>query len=558
MALNNTYDIVKAFEAIENELIASMIRNMKKHKLDEIDENKQWSMWQVEQLKSLEQYRRKNREKFGDDFKAINEKIEFLIRHAKDEGEMDQEIAILKAIKNGFKTKKAPKGATAEFFQLNEEKLEALIKATINDMEKVETAILRRADDQYRKIIYNAQVYANTGAGTYEQAVDMATKDMLSAGLNCVEYANGARHTLRDYADMAIRTATKRAYLQGEGTKRQEWGIPTVIVNKRQKPCPKCLPFCGKVLIDDVWSDGSKAGISPVTGLKYPLMSEAVAAGLYHPRCKDVHTTYFEGINTPPDGKYTRDELDEIAENYRREQKQQYAKRQAEKFGRLAKYSLDEDNQKKYKAKEREWLKHEQIFSEQASLISRKENAGPWRVDGEYINTKAYHDKFDKLDAPSTVREGVYKETVRLLDMVDGIEDEHMIAINSRTGKTLTDNLQRKGNATRTSFTAEEYTKIEACSEKIILIHNHSHNVRPSGTDIVTVAKNDKISMSIIACYDGDVYIIKSVKKEVAGIYEKYYNDLRSIYDINAAKALATNKLYVENEKHHWFDVERL
>ena len=70
--------------------------------------------------------------------------------------------------------------------------------------------MLRKANDDYRKAIYNAQIYANTGAGTYEKAVDMATKDMLSRGLNCVMYANGARHTLSDYADMAIRTASKR------------------------------------------------------------------------------------------------------------------------------------------------------------------------------------------------------------------------------------------------------------------------------------------------------------------------------------------------------------
>ena len=80
--------------------------------------------------------------------------------------------------------------------------------------------MLRMANDQYRKIIFNAQVYANTGAGTYEKAVDMATKDMLSSGLNCVEYKNGMRHTLADYVEMAIRTASKRAYLQGEGEKR--------------------------------------------------------------------------------------------------------------------------------------------------------------------------------------------------------------------------------------------------------------------------------------------------------------------------------------------------
>ena len=349
------YDIGAACDAIEDELIASMIRNLRRHKNEEVKEDKQWSMWQMEQLRSLENYRRENQKRFKPQFARINKKIDELIRTAKQEGGMEQEIAILKAIKEGFPRQNA-KGATAEFFLLNKEKLEALIKATTDDMQKAETAILRMANDQYRKIIFNAQLYANTGAGTYEKAVDMATKDMLAAGLNCVEYKNGARHTLADYADMAIKTASKRAYLQGEGEKRQEWSIATVIMNKRQAPCPKCLPWVGKVLIDDVWSGGSKDGKSTVTGLKYPLMSKAIEKGLYHPRCKDVHSTYFEGISTPPEGsKYTADELDEIAEHYWKEQKQQYAKHEAKKYDRLAKYSLDKENQERYQAKADVW-----------------------------------------------------------------------------------------------------------------------------------------------------------------------------------------------------------
>ncbi len=346
--INTEYDIGKAFAAIEDELIASMIRNMRRHKVEEVDEKKQWSMWQAEQLKSLERYKKENQKKYQQQFKDINEKIEGLIRVARDEGEMDQEISILNAIKNGFKAKRATKGAVAEFFKLNERKLEALIEATVSDMEKAETAILRRANDQYRKIIYNAQVYANTGAGTYEKAVDMAAKDFLSAGINCIQYSNGARHTIADYADMAIRTASKRAYLQGEGQKRQEWGIHTVIVNKRGNPCPKCLPFVGKVLIDDVWSGGSRKDG------KYPLMSTAIDAGLYHPRCKDSHTTYFPGISTADD-TWTKEELEQIGLEYQEEQREQYASRQADKYGRLAKYSLDEENQEKYKKKAEEW-----------------------------------------------------------------------------------------------------------------------------------------------------------------------------------------------------------
>ena len=316
------YDISEAFKRIEDELIASMVRNMSRHRVDEIKEGKQWSMWQAEQLKSLEQYRQRNRKKYGKEFGELNQQIDHVIRKAREKGNMEQETRILQAIKKGYKVRgknrnPSSRGMDAGFFKVNDRKLESLITATTHDMKKAETAILRMSEDKYRKAIFNTQVYANTGAGTYDKAVDMATKDLLQAGLNCVEYKNGARHTLEDYADMAIRTASKRAYLTGEGEKRQEWGCHLVIVNKRGNPCPKCLPFVGKVLIDDVWSGGSRAdGV-------YPLMSAAVAAGLYHPRCKDSHTTYFPGISRPPDDKFSKKELKEIEEQSKQEAKQQ-------------------------------------------------------------------------------------------------------------------------------------------------------------------------------------------------------------------------------------------
>lgn len=348
------YDITAAFKAIEDELIASMIRNMDRHRAEETAEGYEWSMWQAEQLKALEKYKRDNQKKYKKEFQKINREIDLLIRKSRETGNMQQEIKILEAIKKGFPAKKISKGMAGEFFRLNDRKLEALIEATTHDMEKAETAILRKAEDDYRQAIYNAQVYANTGAGTYEKAVDMATKDMLSRGINCVQYINGARHTLADYADMAIRTASKRAYLQGEGEKRQEWGIATVIVNKRGNPCPKCLPFCGKVLIDDVWSGGPEDGVDLETGKKYPLMSYAISQGLYHPRCRDSHTTYFPGISTADD-TWTKEELEAIGQEYEAEQKQQYAKRQEEKYERLSEYSLDAGNKKQYGIKAREW-----------------------------------------------------------------------------------------------------------------------------------------------------------------------------------------------------------
>lgn len=345
----NSYDIEEAFRRIEMELIASAMRNLARHQAEEEDMGFRWTQWQVEQLRLLEEYKRSNTDRFKKQFKEINGSIDGLITAARESGNAEAEEQILAAIRRGAKLQRRPEPLTGGFFNLNTRKLEALIEATVNDFDKAEHAMLRRANDQYRSIIYSAQVYANTGAGTYQQAVDMAAKDFLSAGINCIEYSNGARHTMHDYASMVIRTATKRAKFVGEGEKRKEWGITTVIVNKRGNPCPKCLPFVGKIFIDDIWSGGKS------TDGDYPLLSTAVNAGLYHPNCKDSHHTYFPGITSVDDQKLTEEDIEDISEASSTDEKAGIAKRNYERYDRLEKNALDQENREKYKVKKEQW-----------------------------------------------------------------------------------------------------------------------------------------------------------------------------------------------------------
>lgn len=359
------YDISQAFEAIENELIDSMMRNFSRHRAEETKEGFNWSQWQAEQLKSLEEYRKKNSKKFNKQFTEINGKVEEMLRKARADGNAQQEAEILQAIKDGFKVPSKPsETSTAEFFKVNDRKLDALIKSTTDDLKKAETAVLRMSNDKYRKAIFNAQVYANTGAGTYEQAVDMACRDMLRAGLNCIEYKNGARHTLPDYARMAIRTANKRAYLRGEGEKRQEWGITTVVVNSRQGGCPKCAEYIGRVFIDDVYSGGKKSDGD------YPLLSTAIQGGLFHPNCKDGTSTYYEGITTLK--PVTAKEKEQMKQLDEAEQKKSNAEKQAEKYGRIAKHSLDDDNKRIYLKRAKEWENKSKQTSEKLNTAVEK------------------------------------------------------------------------------------------------------------------------------------------------------------------------------------------
>lgn len=375
------YDVSRAFERIENELLESMTRNLKKHKAEETELGIEWTQWQAIQLEELHRFKQEAAKKYGLEFKSMNKKIRETIANASLQGASDEELNVLKALEKGYVLKRE-RGLSAGFFQTNQKRLDALMNAVEHDMKTAQTAVLRYANDQYRKIIFQSQVAASSGAITYEKAVDMAASDFLKNGINCITYSNGAVHNIVSYADMAVRTASKRAYLMGEGQKRQEWGVSTVILNKRFNACPLCMPFEGKVLIDDVWSGGSsKDG-------PYPLMSSAMAAGLYHPNCKDKHSTYFEGISSKPESRYY-EEKPVIKERQLIENKLNHAKRQAKSYNRLAKNSLDAENQEVYRARATEWSGKVKGYREQ--LNSFEEAHGLELKDVEKYTKEEYN-----------------------------------------------------------------------------------------------------------------------------------------------------------------------
>ena len=455
------YDVSRAFERIENELLESMTRNLKKHKAEETELGIEWTQWQAIQLEELHRFKQEAAKKYGLEFKSMNKKIRETIANASLQGASDEELNILKALEKGYVLKRE-RGLSAGFFQANQKRLDALMNAIEHDMKTAQTAVLRYANDQYRRIIFQSQVAASSGALTYEKAVDMATSDFLKKGINCITYSNGAVHNIVSYADMAVRTASKRAYLMGEGQKRQEWGISTVILNKRFNACPLCMPFEGKVLIDDVWSGGSsKDG-------PYPLMSSAMAAGLYHPNCKDKHSTYFEGISSKPESRYY-EEKPVIKERQLIENKLNHAKRQAKSYNRLAKNSLDAENQETYRARATEWSGKVKEYREQLDSFEEKnglelkdkifeleEKAIEPKPKPEYNYVNVEGDVLKRIKASSDrwfkKLTGTQQESVRLLTGGNYYHDLNKIAYNKDFNPSNKEELINMSNVLDESF----------------------------------------------------------------------------------------------------------
>lgn len=345
----NDYDIRSIFEEMELELIASMRRNLSRHQKWENDEGINWTMWQAEQLKTLENFKKENKKIFTKKFSSVNAEIANFLTDTYKVSGFDQERAILNELAKGnIVNQKYQKGLEGGFFSLNEDKMHALIKAITHDMTKAEHAMLRMVNDQYRKTIFKAQVMSNSGAFTLQQSIDAATRDFLKAGINCIQYKDGRRVNIASYAEMYIRTSTKRAKLISEGDVRKSYGIHTVRISRYGQCSETCLPWQGKVYVDDVWSGGTK---EEAEEKNLTLLSEAIAGGLFHPNCKHTMTTYFYNFKKSL-GKLQDDGVENPPEEQEHRKNQLHIQQQK----RLETGSLDSQNIEQAKVKKEQWI----------------------------------------------------------------------------------------------------------------------------------------------------------------------------------------------------------
>ena len=410
---SNAYDLRTVLEEIELDLIRNLQRNLKRHAKEEEEEGFRWEMWQKAKLRNIAKYRKKNKEIVGERSKEIEDLINKTLQESFDTAESLME-KLFRKLKSFFTRRgmKYPKDISnrglekselpeEDFFDVNEKKIDALqktaekpqpadayvpegkekkltgkdndrklddLKVQVNkDMKEAQGAIWRRMDDIYRQTIYKTEMFMAAGAKSLDQAIDMATKEFLDGGIDCIEYSNGRRVNIASYAEMALRTASQRATFLAEGKKRDEWGIHTVFVSAHANTCPKCEPWQGKVLVDDVFSSGTAAEAAE---LDVPLLSTAMKAGLLHPNCRHTLATYFPDITTLPKVP----DKDKALKTYEAEQKQRALERAIRKAKRKVAGACDNDNIRKAQAELRALQKQIREHLDQHPELRREYN----------------------------------------------------------------------------------------------------------------------------------------------------------------------------------------
>ena len=338
-------DIAKWFEEFEMRLIQSLKRNLGRHESEEKTQDMEWSMWQAEKLKGINKFRRECTAIMNDYKDVIDEGTQQLLKK-----EFEQSAST----------------DQPQFFGVDRTKLNRLIDDTVNLEKHAETAALRTVDDVYRQTIVRAQLALSNGTVTINQAVDIAVKDFLDKGINCIVYRDGRRVNIADYARMALRSASTRASLQGKSERFKALGYDTIQVSKYSMCSDTCLPWQGRVYINDVYTmwDGEVRdhggilwGKSNYCGKWFMLLSAAIEKGLFHPNCRHTILLWRDGDPLPESI-----DNEENERRYKLEQEQRRLENKVRKAKRKVEGLSDPDNIKKAKAELREAQKQLREF----------------------------------------------------------------------------------------------------------------------------------------------------------------------------------------------------
>lgn len=194
MSTLNFKDIAKIFEEIELRLISSLKRNLKRHKAEEQRYGFEWSAWQAEKLKNMENFRRENLDIMNEYVDVIDDQTRQLMTEQFQEGQQQAQRSAQE-----LSDEPITPIPDKHFFGVNEKKMAKLMEDVTTLEKTAETAALRMTDDIYRQTLNRVQLAMGTGSMTLNEAIDLATRDFLDKGINCIVYADGKRVNIADY-----------------------------------------------------------------------------------------------------------------------------------------------------------------------------------------------------------------------------------------------------------------------------------------------------------------------------------------------------------------------
>jgi hypothetical protein len=242
--------------------------------------------------------------------------------------------------------------------------VDRLAASMADDTRPVYQRITRAVVDAYRGVVARASGGVLLGGMTRRQASQRALDQFADRGITGFVDRAGRSWNMASYAEMAVRSVTARAAVEGHVDALAEIGVGLVIVSDAPLECPLCAPWEGEILslsgpsgphtvqaehaTETTGRIRRRPRIVPVHVVGS--LIEARAAGLFHPNCRHSLSAYLPGVTTRPQAPPHPQ-----GATYEDTQQQRYLERQVRAWKRRSAAAMDDAARRKANARVREY-----------------------------------------------------------------------------------------------------------------------------------------------------------------------------------------------------------
>lgn len=229
----------------------------------------------------------------------------------------------------------------------NAASVDRLAASLAADTRPLYARITRSVRDIYQRVVSRASATELIAGQTRRQAAQQVLDQLAARGITGFVDSRGRGWDMASYAEMAVRSVTARAAIDGHVDQIEALGLGLVIVSDVPMKCPLCRPWEGKVLSlsgtpgerTEQHQHAERGGLLrrrrmvevDVAGT----LLEARRKGLFHPNCRHSLAAYLPGVTRPP-------EPAQATATYEDSQRQRLLERRVRQWKRRAAVALND------------------------------------------------------------------------------------------------------------------------------------------------------------------------------------------------------------------------
>ncbi|WKW85400.1 hypothetical protein SEA_MILANI_6 [Microbacterium phage Milani] len=333
------WEVAQAYQRAELEILSQIRDRLDRGQtLSDVD-------WATSRLAEVQQMRQSATRTLA----GVNRSMASRINGAFGNAYKDGGVAALKDA-----SRYLPEKPSAVSSEVRQATVRALADRTREGLAGVMPNLLRKMEDDYREVVRSVVASGQAGGADRRRATTKALQAAYGKGLKT---GPDGRMNLPDYVQMAVRTGTANAAIQGHLDTLSANGLDLVYIQPGPRHCDRCdqwanVPLwrasgsAGQVTVESVVSD------RPVRVDVKGSLDQAKAAGWGHPNCRCAVGAYLPGVTekTLPRPRPAWDQ-----DGYENQQKQREIERHIREWKTREALSADPAERARAAAKVAQW-----------------------------------------------------------------------------------------------------------------------------------------------------------------------------------------------------------